>query len=114
MRKITPRAPTRSLHKSRPPEPCWWTPVIVAGRRFRFVKWTLRPDAEVDAPRTAHRFRCVTLDDHDDECGACSGACADPGEAQGWAFGRWRANLDHTSFAETVERPWVMWMGGPA
>ncbi|MFJ2638468.1 hypothetical protein [Streptomyces sp. NPDC087511] len=86
----------------------------MTGRRFRFVKWTLRPDTEADAPRTVHRFRCVALDDHDDECGACSAACAEPGEAQGWALGHWRATPDHASFAGTVERPWVLWMDGPA
>ncbi|MFB7951833.1 MULTISPECIES: hypothetical protein [unclassified Streptomyces] len=83
-------------------------------RRFRFVKWVLRPDAEPDAPPLTHRFRCIALDEGDDECGACSAAFTDPGRAQEWAFGHWRANPDHTGFAEVVERPWVMWMDGPA
>jgi hypothetical protein len=86
----------------------------VSVRRFRFVKWALRPDAEPDAPQITHRFRCIVLDDSDDECGAHSGTFTDPAQAQEWAFGHWRAHPGHTSFAEVVERPWAMWMDGPA
>ncbi|MGW2182029.1 DUF7848 domain-containing protein [Streptomyces sp. NPDC001732] len=82
--------------------------------RYRFVQWALRPDMEPDAPPAVHRFRCLALDDRDEECGARSAAFADVGEAQEWAFGHWRAHPEHTGFVEVVERPWVMWMDGPA
>ncbi|MFB7028771.1 MULTISPECIES: hypothetical protein [unclassified Streptomyces] len=83
-------------------------------RVFVLVDWTLRPDREDDAPPTTHRFRCLTLNDDDTECGAESEPVTDPARAQTWPFAHLREHPEHTSFAEVVERPWVMWRGGRA
>ncbi|MBW1603386.1 hypothetical protein JJV70_15000 [Streptomyces sp. JJ66] len=83
-------------------------------RIFRFVNWTLRPDEDDDAPPLTVRFRCLTLTGDDAECGAQSETHADPGAARKWTFQHVREHPDHTSYAEVIERPWVMWRGGPA
>ncbi|WP_431783248.1 hypothetical protein [Streptomyces chumphonensis] len=82
-------------------------------RVFRFVNWTLRPDQDEDAPPLTHAFRCLTLRDDDSPCGARSEASTDPTVPQTWAFDHLRRHPDHTSYAEIIERPWVMWRGGP-
>ncbi|MDK1472257.1 hypothetical protein QNO07_02245 [Streptomyces sp. 549] len=85
-----------------------------ARRVFRFVDWTLRPDQDDDAPPLTHRFRCLSLTDDDTECGAESDKHTDPLDAQAWTFEHLRANPEHTSYAEVIERPWVMWLGCPS
>ncbi|MCX2969351.1 MULTISPECIES: DUF7848 domain-containing protein [Streptomyces] len=83
-----------------------------ARRVFRYVNWTLRPDQDDDAPPLAYAFRCLTLRDDGTECDARSKTSTDPAEPQEWAFGHMREHPDHVSFAEVIERPWVMWRGG--
>ncbi|MCX3061530.1 DUF7848 domain-containing protein [Streptomyces beihaiensis] len=84
-------------------------------RTFGFVNWTLRPDLDDDAPPTLHSFRCLTLTENDTACAAASEPSADPAEQQSWAFDHMRRNPEHTSYAEVIERPWVMWRHqGPA
>ncbi|WP_327401118.1 hypothetical protein OG194_13520 [Streptomyces sp. NBC_01288] len=63
-------------------------------RTFRFVNRTLRPD-------------------HDTEYAATSPPSNDPAEPQSWAFTHLREHPGHTSYAEVIERPWVMWEEGP-
>ncbi|ARP71919.1 hypothetical protein LK07_21545 [Streptomyces pluripotens] len=81
---------------------------------FRFVNWTLRPDRDDDAPPVTYAFRCLTLTGNDTECEARSEPSTDPTEPQTWAFGHLREHPEHTSYAEVIERPWVMWREGPA
>lgn len=83
-------------------------------RRFAFFEWTLRPDQDDDAPPVTYAFRCLTLNDDDTECDARSEPNTDPAEPQTWAFAHMRRHPEHTSYAEVIERPWVMWRGGPA
>ncbi|MFE5901111.1 hypothetical protein ACFQ67_27355 [Streptomyces sp. NPDC056488] len=83
-------------------------------RLLGLINWTLRPDRDADAPETTHRFRCLTLKDDDTECGAEGKPVTDLKAAQDWTFAHLRENSGHTSFAEIVERPWVMWRGGRA
>ncbi|MFG3017567.1 hypothetical protein ACGFZQ_03275 [Streptomyces sp. NPDC048254] len=84
------------------------------GRVLRLVEWTLRPDMDADAPPTTYTLRCLTLTDDDAECGALSDTTPDPTGPQDWAFDHLRRRPGHTSFAELIERPWVMWHGlGP-
>ncbi|MBY8884043.1 hypothetical protein K7472_04190 [Streptomyces sp. PTM05] len=83
-------------------------------RVFGFVEWTLRPDRDDDAPAVTYALRCLALREDDSECGERSQASADPCGPQEWAFGHLRENPEHTSYAEVIERPWVMWRGGPA
>ncbi|MBW1601423.1 hypothetical protein JJV70_04735 [Streptomyces sp. JJ66] len=82
-------------------------------RVFRFVTWTLRLDQDDDAPPLTYAFRCLTLRDDDTECGARSQPSTDPAAARKWAFGHLREHPGHTSYAEVIERPWVMWPGEP-
>ncbi|WP_051741918.1 DUF7848 domain-containing protein [Streptomyces xylophagus] len=81
-------------------------------RTFRFVDWTLRPDHDTDAPPLRYAFRCLALDADDTECAAQSSPSNDPTEPQTWAFAHLREHPGHTSYAEVIERPWVMWQGG--
>ncbi|MFF2850209.1 hypothetical protein ACFVT5_28300 [Streptomyces sp. NPDC058001] len=81
-------------------------------RVFRFVRWTLRPDQDPDAPPLTYSLRCLTLITDDTECDAKSPPSTDPTEPQTWAFTHLRAHPDHTSYAEVIERPWVMWCEG--
>ncbi len=83
-------------------------------RTLALVRWTLKPDQDDDAPPLTYRFRCLTLKEDDSECGAESEAHADPSDAQAWAFQHLREHPEHTSYAEVMERPWVMWRGGRA
>ena len=83
-------------------------------RILRHVDWTIRPDQDDDAPPITYAFRCLTLDPNDMECGATSGHCGDPIDAQAWTFQHLGEHPEHTSYAELIERPWVMWRGGPA
>ncbi|GAA2984886.1 DUF7848 domain-containing protein [Streptomyces fulvorobeus] len=83
-------------------------------RTLALVQWTLRPDRDDDAPPLTHRFRCLTLTDDDSECGAVSEPHTDPVDAQAWTFRHLRDHPEHTSYAEVIERPWVMWRGGRA
>ncbi|MCT2592479.1 hypothetical protein LHJ74_21645 [Streptomyces sp. N2-109] len=85
-----------------------------ANRVFRFVNWRLRSDQDDDAPPVRLKFRCLTLTGDDTECGAESEALTDAQEAQRWTFQHLREYPDHTSYAEVIERPWVMWREGPA
>ncbi|MCX2969839.1 MULTISPECIES: DUF7848 domain-containing protein [Streptomyces] len=82
-------------------------------RVFRFVEWTLRLDQDDDAPPLRYAFRCLALEDDDTECAARSPLSEDPGAARAWVFGHLRAHPEHTGYAEVIERPWVMWRGGP-
>lgn len=83
-------------------------------RVFRFVNWTLRPDRDEDAPPITYALRCLTLNDDDTECTAKSEPSQDPTEPQDWAFAHMRGHPEHTSYAEMIERPYVMWRGDPA
>ncbi|MEE1930371.1 hypothetical protein V1J52_19660 [Streptomyces sp. TRM 70351] len=80
-------------------------------RMFRFVNWTLRPDREADAPPLTYAFRCLALLGDDTPCDARSQTETDPAGPQEWAFGHLRQHPGHTSYAEVIERPWVMWRG---
>ncbi|WP_317633488.1 DUF7848 domain-containing protein [Streptomyces sp. HUAS TT20] len=82
-------------------------------RRFAFFNWTLRPDLDSDASPTTYVFRCLTLKDDDTECAATSPRSECPSEPQTWAFAHMREHPGHTSYAEEIERPWVMWRGDP-
>ncbi|WP_405817289.1 hypothetical protein OG241_22450 [Streptomyces sp. NBC_01390] len=81
-------------------------------RLFRLVQWTLRPDQDDDAPPLTYAFRCLTLGDDDTNCGARSERSTDPINSQDWAFAHMREYPEHTSYAEVIERPWVMWREG--
>ncbi|GAA3856197.1 hypothetical protein GCM10023084_07620 [Streptomyces lacrimifluminis] len=81
-------------------------------RTFRFVNWTLRPDQDDDAPPLMYGFRCLALTDDDTGCAAKSSLSKDPTEPQTWAFAHRREHPEHTSYAEVIERPWVMWREG--
>ncbi|MFE9609067.1 hypothetical protein [Streptomyces sp. NPDC006012] len=83
-------------------------------RNFAFFKWTLRPDRDDDAPPTTYVLRCLTLTGDDTACAAKSPSSENPGEPQKWAFDHLREHPEHTSYAEVIERPWVMWREGPA
>jgi len=85
-----------------------------AARLFRFVQWTLRPDQDDDASPLTYAFRCLALRDDDTECGARSEPGTDPVGSQDWAFAHLREHPEHTSYAEVIERPWVMWRAGSA
>ncbi|WP_236240329.1 hypothetical protein [Streptomyces sp. CC228A] len=85
-----------------------------ARRTFRFVDWTLRPDQDDDAPPLTYAFRCLALTEDDTECAARSPASWDPARPQDWAFMHMREHPEHTSYAEVIERPWVMWRGCPS
>jgi hypothetical protein len=84
----------------------------VAARQFRLVQWALRPDQDDDAPPLMYAFRCLTLRDDDSECGARSETSTDPVDPQDWAFAHMREYPEHTSYAEVIERPYVMWREG--
>ncbi|MFF8728910.1 hypothetical protein ACF073_20770 [Streptomyces sp. NPDC015171] len=84
-----------------------------ARRKFAFFNWTLRPDRDEDAPLTMYASRCLTLNDDDTECAKESPPSKDPTDPQGWTFGHMRTHPEHTSCAEVIERPWVMWRQGP-
>jgi hypothetical protein len=81
---------------------------------FRFVRWTLRPDEDDDAPPLTYAFRCLTLAEDDTECSATSAPSTDPAGPQKWTFDHLRSHPGHTSYAEVIERPWVMWRKGPS
>lgn len=98
------RAGARLREETRPP----------TRRTFRFTEWTLRPDQDEDAPPTTYALRCQTLTGQDAECGQRSARSTDPTEPQSWAFDHLRAYPEHSSYAEVIERPWVMWRGKPA
>ncbi|MGW2300983.1 DUF7848 domain-containing protein [Streptomyces sp. NPDC001809] len=84
------------------------------GRTLALVHWALRPDRDEDAPPTTHRYKCLALEEDDSECAAEGEPTATPEEAQAWPFAHMRGNPGHTSYAEIIERPWVMWRGGRA
>ncbi|MFE5510187.1 hypothetical protein ACFQ9J_06140 [Streptomyces sp. NPDC056529] len=56
----------------------------------------------------------MALEEDDSECAAEGEPTATPEEAQAWPFAHMRGNPGHTSYAEIIERPWVMWRGGRA
>ncbi|WP_405671369.1 hypothetical protein [Streptomyces sp. NBC_01530] len=37
-----------------------------------------------------------------------------PDRTQAWVFSHMRRHPERTSYAEVIERPWVMWQEGPA
>lgn len=80
------------------------------------VDWTLRPDLDDDAPETTHRFRCLGFKDDDGEipCGAAGEPVTDFRAAQDWTFAHLREHPEHTSYAEVIDRPYVMQRGGQA
>ncbi|MET7357589.1 hypothetical protein ABZS76_03995 [Streptomyces sp. NPDC005562] len=79
-----------------------------AVRRFGFVTKTFRPDLDDDAPPTTYGLRCLTLTEDDTECGAESSRSEDATDPQTWVFEHVRDNPAHTSFAEIIERPWIV------
>ena len=87
----------------------------MTGRRFRFMRWSLvLTSDEPDTPAPVYVFRCAALDDADEECGAESRPSDSDTDAKRWAWAHWRENPEHTAFAETVTRPWSMFLKGPA
>ncbi|CUW30642.1 DUF7848 domain-containing protein [Streptomyces reticuli] len=83
-------------------------------RTFRLANWTLRPDRDEDAPPTTYAFRCLALGGDGAACAAQSPPSEEPTEPQKTVFDHLREHPEHTSFAEIIERPWVMWLEGPA
>ncbi|MFF4168642.1 hypothetical protein [Streptomyces sp. NPDC001744] len=83
-------------------------------RVLALVNWTLRADRDDDAPPVTYRFRCLTLNDDDTECGAEGEPVTDPGAAQDWTFAHLREHPEHTGYAGVVELPYVMWREGRA
>lgn len=82
-------------------------------RTLGFVRWTIRPDRDIDAPPTTYAFRCLGEDENDKPCGAESTKSENFALARGWTFDHLREHPGHTSYAEVLQRPWVMWRGGP-
>ncbi|WP_405796762.1 hypothetical protein [Streptomyces sp. NBC_01506] len=83
-------------------------------RTLTFVNWRLQPNRDDDAAPTTYSFRCLTLNDDDTECAEKSALSTDPTEPQLWVFAHLRTHPDHLSYAEVIERPWVMRTEGPA
>lgn len=83
------------------------------GTVWRFVDWTVTPDVEPDAPRTLHQFRCLAEGENGKPCGAQSELSEEFETARGWTFRHFKAHQDHTSYAQVIERPWIMRMGKP-
>jgi hypothetical protein len=81
---------------------------------MRFVNWTLRPDMEPDAPPITHRFRCLGEAEDGTPCGAVSEASEDFTTARDWVFAHVREQPEHRSFAEVIDRPWLVYPSDPA